>query len=436
MPSQTMLCSLASYDNVRYVDSIIDEMESGIFINSARLVDLVLRDARLFAVLQTRISGLLGEKVEFEPPKDTARAKKIAEEIEREWPQMFGRSALVEILLWGIMHNSGLAQIVEDAEPWRLEVWHPWALTWDEPRRAYYIATKDNSRLWLHPQPDGTYRDDNGGRWLLYTPYGFGNTRRGLLRSLHRLYLERQWSHRDRARYSEIFGQPIRFGIAPASASQDLRDAYANKLSPAGAESVIVGQQGEEGNRWDLKLVEASGKSVNLFQEEIEQLDREIATLVLGQSQSTDGQGGLGTQENAGETVRLDIIRGDRDTLADALHTQVLVPYCDFSYNTGDMAPWPCWDIEPPEDTAKKALEWKTLIDGLVAAKAAGLPVSVRDVLEQFNVPLLTEEEEAALKAEMEAKEQAERDAAAKAAQAAAPKNGASAYYTGATSTR
>ncbi len=425
MASQTMLSSLGSYDHVRYIDAIIDEMESGIFINSARLVDLVLRDARLFATLQTRISGLLGEKVEFEPAKDTGRGRKVAEEVEKEWPHMFGRSALVEVLLWGIMHNSGLAQIVEDSEPWKLEVWHPWCLTWDEPQRAYYVATKEDSRLWLEPASDGTHVDKNGGRWFLYTPYGYGNTRRGLLRSLHRLYLERQWSHRDRARYSEIFGQPIRFGVAPFTSSQAERDAYAERLSPSGAESVIVGQQGEPGNLWDLKLVEASGRSTELFNAEIEQLDKEIATLVLGQSQSTDGQGGLGTQENAGETVRLDIIRGDRDTLSDAIRTQVLVPYCQFAYSDGAMAPWPLWDIEPAEDTAAKATEWKTLIDGLVAAKAVGLPINVREVLEQFNVPLLTEAEEAALRAEIKAEKQAQLDAVAKAAPAPANSNGA-----------
>jgi phage gp29-like protein len=413
--TQSMLTSIASYDNVRIVDQIIDEMESGYFFNSARLVDLVLRDARLMAVMSTRISGLLGEELDLEPAKDTARAEKIAEELEKDWSCMFSHSAVFEVLLWGIMHNSGLARISEDADPWKLEVWHPCNLQWDEAKHGYYLQTRETSKLLLIPNLDGTYGDDQGGRWLLYTPYGYGNTRRGLLRSLHRLYLERQWSHRDRARYSEIFGQPIRFGIAPLNSSPDERDEYAERLSPIGAESVIVGHQGEEGNRWDLKLVEASGKSVNLFQEEIEQLDKEIATLVLGQSQSTDGQGGLGTQENAGETVRLDIIRGDRDTLSDALRTQVLVPYCEWAYGAGDMAPWACWDIEPAEDTAAKALEFKNLIDGLVAAQTAAIPVDVRAVLEAFSIPMVTEEEQAAMEAKKQAEDKAKLQAQAQA---------------------
>ncbi len=286
--TQGMLTALGSYENVRYIDSIIDEMEAGYFYNSARLVDRVLRDARLTAVLNTRISGLLGQKVEFEsakgPKKGEKRGEKIAEALEEDWPKMFPHAALVQLLTWGIMHNSGVAQIIEDADPWRIDVWHPWALSWDEDKRGYELITRENNRLALIRGEDGTYSDGEGGRWLLYTPYGYGNTNRGILRSLHRLYLERQWAHRDRARYSEIFGQPIRFGIAPANASDALREEYADRLSPEGAESVVVGQQGEEGNRWDLKLVEASGTSTELFNAEIEQLDGSETFDLLGLS--------------------------------------------------------------------------------------------------------------------------------------------------------
>ncbi len=396
---QMMLTSITTYDNVRIVDCIIDEMEMGQFYNSARLVDQVLRDARIMSVVSTRIQALLGQEREIEPAKDTVRGRKIAEDIKDNWKRMFSDAALVELLTWGIFHNSGIAQIVEDTDPWRLEVWHPWALTFDLATGNYWLQTRDG-RLDLFAELDGTYRDNKGGRWVLYTPYGYGNTRRGLLRAVHRLYLERQWSHRDRARYSEIFGQPIRFGVAPTSSTEAERAQYAERLSPVGAESVVVGTQGEPGNMWDLKLVEASGRSSTLFNDEIAQLDKEIATLFLGQSQSTDGKGGLSTQENAGETVLLHVVRGDGDTLGDTLHTQFLTPYCDYAYSSGDMASCVSWDIEPAEDSAKKALEFKTLIEGIVAAKTAGLPIDVREVLEQYNVPMVSEAEQAALEAE------------------------------------
>jgi phage gp29-like protein len=404
MATQLMISGITSYDAVRDVDAIVFEMEQGIFTNSARLVDQVLRDARINSVLNTRVLGLLGKPLEFEPAKDTAAGRRCAEDCETDWPAMFERSALVELLTWGIMQGVGIGQIVEDQEPWKLEVWHPWALSWDEYDRQYYLQTRENSRLYIVADGKGGYRDKNGTRWLLYTPFGYGNSgRRGLLRSIHRLYLERAWAHRDRARYSEIFGQPLRFGIAPDGATKEERTEYKKRLSLEGAEPVVVGNQGTEGNRWDLKLVEASGKSTVLFQEELSQIDKEIATLLLGQSQSTDGQSGLGSNDQAGEVVRLDIMRADGDGMGDTLHGQFLVPYHEFM-GVPLLAPWPKWKIDPPEDRAKKAQEFKTLIDGIVAAKDAGVPIDERAILEDYGVPMISEEEQAAMDAENQQK--------------------------------
>jgi hypothetical protein len=141
-------------------------------------------------------------------------------------------------------------------------------------------------------------------------------------------------------------------GIAPANATAEQVGNYSDAISPAGAEATVVVRQGEPGNLWDLKLVEASGRSHELFEGEIAELDKAIATLILGQSQSTDGQAGLGSNAEAGEPIRLDIMKADADTLSDALRAQFLEPYCEFTYGDGEMTPWACWQVEPPEDVA------------------------------------------------------------------------------------
>ena len=433
--TQIPIAQIATYENVRAVDAIVEEAERGYFLNAALLVDQVLRDARIFSVLMTRILGLLGKPVEFEPPKETARATNLAKEIEGYWPRFFPHAALVELIIWGLMLNLGVAQIVEDADgEWTIEVWHPWAVRFDQTTLLYYVTLRgpsgNSEEVSLEQSGDGYYTDKYGTRWVLYLPAGYGNSgRRGLLRNLHHLFLERNWSHRDRSRYSEIFGQPMRVGIVPPGISQEKLDRFADVLSPIGAEPVAIVEQGLEGNRWDVKLVESAGRSTELFQVEIEQLDKEIATLILGQSQSTDGQGGLGTQENAGLDVRTDIMRADADTLSNVIREQFLVPYVAFAYGgDGEQAPWPCWKVEPPDDTKKRAEEFYALMQGLQIAKLQGFPVNVRELLDKHNIPTLTEEEERAMKAEQEAeaqaKMQAQAQAMAQAAQKAQP-NGA-----------
>lgn len=403
MSTQVMITGVTTYDNVRIIDSIVDEAEQGIYINSARLVDQVLRDARIYSTIMTRIGGLLGKSLEFEAaePSDgrnKSTAEKYAEDIESDWSDMFEHSALVELLIWGLMQGVGIAQIIEEDPIWKLDVWHPWALAWDEAERQYYLQTREDSKLYILPDGKGGFRDKNGTRWVLFTPFGFGNSgRRCYLRCLHRLSNERSWTHRDRARFSEIFGQAIRLGIAPANSSKEERGEYKKRLSLKGAEPVVVVSQGAEGNKWGLELVQANGTSSDLFDTTLTQLDREIATLFLGQSQTTDGQAGLGANEMAGEPVRLDIMSADDSALTGALRAQFLVAYYEFRYGKGELAPWPHWKIEPPEDGAKKSLQFKQLMEGFVAAQKAGAPIDMRSTMEDYGYALLTIAEQKAL---------------------------------------
>lgn len=429
MPTQVQITGVTTYDNVRIIDNIVDEGEMGLFLNLARLADQVLRDARIFSTLMTRIGGLLGKALEFEAaePRDgrtKSTAEKSAEDLETDWPKMFDHAALVELLLWGLMCNAGIGQVVQDTDPWRLEIWHPWALTWDEYERQYWVMTREDSRVWILPDGKGGFGGSrtapsdgepewDGTRWVLFTPFGFGNTRRNYLRCLHRLGNERQWTHRDRARFLEIFGQGIRLGIAPENATDDQVAEYRKRLR-LGGEAVIVARQGAEGKKWGLELIQAeAGAASELFDTTLSQLDREIATLFLGQSQTTDGQAGLGANEMAGEPVRLDMMMADNQALGGTLRTQFLMPYWEFAYGNAELAPWPCWKVVPPEDGAKKAQEFKTLMDGIVAALAAGIPVDVDKMLEKFGIPALDAAGRAALEAAV-AKKKADAAAAAK----------------------
>lgn len=413
---QQSVASIGTWDNSRVVDSIVDQAEAGDFYNAALLVDQILRDDRIRGVLMTRVYGLLGKPLELEPARDIAKARKVAEEIDEDWAQLFPHDAIAELLTWGLLLGVGVAQIISEkvGTEWktRLEVWHPQHLRYDDELGQYFLRPKGMEEIPIDP---------GDGQWVLYTPYGFRNPgRRGLLRSLAHLYLERQWARRDRSRYSEIHGQPLRVGIAPANAKDDAVTKYGDDLSPTGAEPVVVVRQGEEGNRWDLKLIEANGKSDHLFDTEIRELDKAAAVLVLGQSQSTDGQAGLGANENAGEHVRVDLMRQDSDSLGMTLQQQVLTAYCEFHYGAADLAPLPCWDVDPPEDMTQKAQELKTLAEALSLFKTMGAPVDMRAVLEEHKVPMLTEAEAANL--EKEAADMATE--AAKAVQQT-PKNGA-----------
>lgn len=345
--------SIAVWDNIRSIECIIDEADQGLLYNPAYLVERIMRDDRIYGAVMTRILGLLGRHLDFEPAKETAQGRNIAEELEDDWPKMFEHSGLVRLLTWGLLLGVGIAQVIQQRDRWYLEVWHPHQLRWDPNRRVWIIRGKNMPETVLEELDDGGWVDPDGVRWVLFTPYGIEDApRHGLFNKLARLYLERQEALRDRSRYSEKHGNPMHLGIAPAASTADEVNSFAGSLGNIGSEPVVVARQGEPGNQWDVRLVEATGRSQDLFEQEIAQLDRAIATVILGQSQTTDGQAGLGSNAEAGEPVRLDIMRADKDALADCLRMQFLVPYCDFHYGNGEMAPYPCWNVDPPEDKA------------------------------------------------------------------------------------
>jgi hypothetical protein len=67
----------------------------------------------------------------------------------------------------------------------------------------------------------------------------------------------------------------------------------------------------------------------------------------------------------------------------------------------------------PPEDTAKRATEFKTVMDGLAVAKAKTIPVDERELLDEYGIPVVSEERQRAMEAEAKKKAQEAADNAA-----------------------
>ncbi len=373
--TQTPVSQVGVWESIRAVECVINGLDAGIFFEAAYLAERVLRDDRVYTVVMTRVGALLGKPLELEPATDTATARRINDQVEDEWSSMFSQAALVRLQTWGLMLGVGLGEIEEEGDTWKLKVWHPHGLQWDTFRQVFTLQVlvvderdADGAVLRSHPERITLQSDGKGGffddtvrgtrprRWVLYTPFGYEDAcRQGLLNKLARLFVSRQEPYRDRSRYSEKHGNPMHLGVAPTSATKEEMEAFARQLDDLGSSPVVVARQGEPGNAWDVKLIEALGKSHELFLQTIEQLSGAIADVVLGQSQSTDGQAGLGSNAQAGEPVRLDVMRFDAEGFTDMLRTQFLMPVLGFWGKPLELTPYPCYQVDPPEDRAALA---------------------------------------------------------------------------------
>lgn len=373
---ELILPVFTQWSRVGSVQSILADLENGQFYDAALLWSQMLRDDRVRAVMDVRVNSVLGCPMRFEPAGETARAARVADAAEDDWWGMVPRSELAALYSWGIGLGVGIARREWDGWMPRLRVWHPSALWFSLAEDRYYLRLANG-------QIPISLDDPN---WVLFTPYGYKYARiSGLIRSLAMPFLARQWAFRDRARHSERHGIPFLVGTTPPEANQEEKNAYRVALASVGSETVVIAPKGEDGNQWGVELVEAKSNSHEVFGAQIDHLDAAIAIVVLGQSMSTTGQGGLGSQANPGDSVRGDIKKFDAATLSD-LGRQILDPWARFNFGQ-NVTPCPCWEVDPPSDGLKKAQELSALGDAIAKLQQYGL--DGRAVLESAGAPLV-----------------------------------------------
>lgn len=401
---------------LQVVSSALIALEQGMFWAPAILWDGMLRDDRVAAKSEERIDRLIGSPLVIEPaktvkraprdsitgepkadaaPQSTATSLRAAEDFERLQSRIMPSAQLAKLIRNGMAMSVGIAQVLtEETEDGRIptiRVWNNRFLRYDWLLRKYCLQTENRSEIVLE-------RDDP--EWLIYEPYGpMGWLDCAKMRGVAVPWLIRYWTRTWWARYQEVHGMPIRAGIIPATRDPKDEAIFLSQISNLAHEAVIRLPQGEEGNRFDMKLIEAASNNWQGFMKLLEHCDDSIAIVWLGQSQSTRGQGGLGSQENAGESTITRLIRKD-SLVREPLRDQLIKPWAADNYGNADAAPYLSWQLEPPQDAAEIAKADLATAQAMAQWKAAGAPLNAREYLTARLGPefVLTEDEHQAEK--------------------------------------
>lgn len=399
-PRELILPVFTQWEKVGSVTTILATLEQGEFYSASLLVEQMMRDDRVRALLNTLIMSVLGSPSRWEPADHTARAERLAEEIDEGWHEQVPEEELYELVRWALMLGVGVMHAPWDGKTGMTsaKTWHPGALWFNLNEDTYYLRYQGGQL----PMPPESID------WLLLTPYSHKYARlNGLVRSMSMLYLARQWVFRDRARHSEIHGLPIRVGITPMDADKKAKSDYRHALSAIGTETVIITPQGADGRKYGVELVEAKSNSHEVFASQLDHLDDCMAILVLGQRMSSKGSAGLGSDKNPGDAVRRDIMAWLARVIG-RLCTRLARSWTLVNYGRDAVAKSPQYiiDVDPPDDGKATAEEYSTLGDAVAKLQAHGL--DIRQLLEEAGVPLLSPEEAAAQRAEQEAQAEAE----------------------------
>ena len=368
-------------DGVKQAES---RANAGDLRHAADLCDTLFADDRIGGVFDTRVLSLFGAPLTFEPGKGRRRAKaQRAIEAEEDWWTIFPESEAAAIQRWGLGLGVGLGQLttIEDPATGRLipqaKAWHPRWLRFDWPTRTWRLKVDDGAReITITP---------GDGQWFLYTPYGATRPwAMGLWRGLARWYCLKIFAIDDWGLHSEVHGQPIRVGTTPKGTTDALRKALAAELRDLGRETALALPEG-----FDLRLVEASASTWQMFQAQIGLADKAFAVTVLGGNLGTDVSGGQQTGATAQEAVRQDRKQADAETFSTQAHDQVLRHWAAWNFGDPGAAPWPVWQVAPAENKAAAAALWKAVGDALVSLKSAGFKVTPEQVKDRFGLELL-----------------------------------------------
>ena len=360
------------------VSATLLQLEQGSFWAAAYLADGMMRDDQIFATLQVREAGLLGRPRHIEAAID---GDAFCKQVEGVYNRAVPDPQLGLLMRYGWLLSVGIAQRVYDNRFGKMtptiHTWNPRYLRYDWLLRRYRLVTENRGEITIEP---------GDPEWIVYEPYGpLGWIHGALIRPLALPWLIRYWVRNWWARYAEVHGQPIRKAIIPPDRRPDDERKFLSDLQRIGHEAVVRLQQGKEGNHFDLQLLEASSNSWQGFQALLEHEDDAIAKLVLGQSQSTKGQGGLGSTEKPGDAVRIDIARQDAH-VTDCVREQFLCPWAMAETGDPDKAPKVCYDVDPPEDLLNKAKHLALLGDAL--AKLVPYGADSLDLLKSFKVKM------------------------------------------------
>lgn len=422
--------SFAGFDTVYAINSILTQLEMGMFRGAAVLSDSTGRDDRISGVTSTRIGALLGANLDVKASDNRPQAQKCAdllggtEDAPGKWDRMFPPGVQAKILKAGLHLNFGVAQILwweEDGLVWpRLKFWHSQFVRWDVSSESYKLMTYDGEIELprLDENPEGA------GEWFIWNPFGYQYAwNDGLIRSLAPMYMRRMWINRDWPRYNEVHGLPIHLAIVPGGGkNSDVDDQFVEDVANRGSEPTIKVPQSPDGSGYDVKILEAVAKTYETFKDSKTDVNTDIAVLVLGQNLTTEatggglGDGGAGTHN----LVRIDKAKEDAN-FATAIYEQVLKPWARFNFGDASLAPRPAFEVEPPESHGQKTQVLKNVGDGLQSLQLAKVPVNERAMAEEYGIVLLSEKEQADREAADQKKAADAMAAQQKAVQAAPP---------------
>lgn len=354
------------------LQAVFDSALQGYFEDHSDLCyRAISTDGQLLSVLQTRLSGVVGNRIVIEPANgDDPMAAKAAEDIEKillptfkNPEQTFGESLFAEYL--------GFACHEID---WTFDaaglIFKPQEIAWVHQRRFRVNTFNGELRLYDKGGNSGTLGVGEQlipNKWVVHKgtgkPGSYGLT--GVAEPALWAWMFKRWSAKFWLTLSERLGSPVVYGKVLREAPAEARAAMVSALEnlQAGTSMVI-----EEGGQ--LEVLNAALSESNSLSGLVDYWDRQIEKTLLGMSGISD-QGSVGSyaavKDRRGATVEMRKILDER-ALSSTWTEQLVKPFLEFNKRRygGVVPPIPKLRWQLTNDTADLTAQPALLTAGVL----------------------------------------------------------------------
>lgn len=339
------------------------------------------RDTQWRTVLQSRKLAVVKLPISVEAAGDDDRHQRDAE-LAREILAQSGIRRLLFDLLDGISKGFSVIEI-----EWATGAakWMPQRFVYRDPRLFRTKSDAPDAILWTANAAGNLGLDPDAplarGRTITHKPMlaSIPAPQAGLCRLGVWLWMFKSFGIRDWVEFLEGFGQPLRVGKYPASATAAEKAVLRQAVLELGRAAGVIVPQGME-----LKLdgIGDSKAAPDLHLKLVSYFDQQASKLVLGQTTTTDAIGGGHAVSKEHNEVRGDIRDADAADLAETLERDLLRIAIDLNHGPPPDGLYPQIKIAEPESAdisvlttaLKELVPLGLLVEQSVVRDRIGLP--------------------------------------------------------------
>lgn len=299
-------------------------------------------DLHYRSVLSTRKSQVTSLECSVKAVDDSPASTEMAEDVTNNIIKATWFKNMETDLLDALGKGYSVCEIIWESSGGK---WIPADVKWRDPRFFRYDR-ETMTRLML--DEGGTEVELVPNKFIIHEPKLKSGLQLkcGLAMPVSYYYLIKTADVSGWAALAQVYGYPLRIGRYGRNASKQDKEVLRKALTNLGRD---VGAIVPDAMKIEIINGMTGTGNITLYENLAEWVDKQVSKCVLGQTMSSDAEGGQYKGDLHNE-IRLEIKKSDARQLAQTIQRDLIIPYIDFNFGVQEEYPEFLIQLAEPED--------------------------------------------------------------------------------------